>query len=272
MTSNPIKVAILDMNNGHPNLGLQSIVAVVAQMEQSFAFEVFDVRSKGEVPSLDFDIFISSGGPGSPFEGDGDWDKRFYELIDQIWDWNQNPNRERKKHVLFICHSFQMACLHFGVATIKRRKSISFGIFPTQKTERGQEEKLFKALPDPFYIADFRSWQAVQPNEKRLAELGAKVLCIEKERPHVKLERAIMAIRFSPEILAVQFHPEAHAEGMLKHFSDKKRKVQVIRNHGKDKYEQMIADMKDPDKIALTNQTVIPGFLDYAFRQILSLA
>jgi hypothetical protein len=36
---------------------------------------------------------------------------KYYELIDALTKWNlENPV---KKHVLFICHSFQMACKHF---------------------------------------------------------------------------------------------------------------------------------------------------------------
>jgi len=267
MPNNNLKVAILDMNAGHLNLGLQSIVDTVKEFGQGLIFEIFDVRAKSEVPDLSFDIYISSGGPGSPFDGDGIWDKKYYALVQQLWDRNLQAN-VAKKHILFICHSFQMACIHFDIATIKRRKSISFGIFPTDKTAAGQAEPLFAKLPDPFYVADFRVWQVVQPKEEKLAALGAKILSIEKERPHIHLERAIMSIRFSPEILGVQFHPEAHPAGMLKHFSDKNRKAQVIRNHGKEKYQQMIADMQDSDRIALTHKTVIPEFLQNACQQL----
>ena len=267
MSNKSIKVAILDMNAGHPNLGLQSIVEVVKDFGNPTTYQVFDVRAKAEIPSLDFDIYISSGGPGSPFDGDGHWDKQYYDLVEQLWDWNKQKNVV-KKHILFICYSFQMACIHFDIATIKRRKSISFGIFPTYKTAKGKQEALFAQLPDPFYIADFRIWQVVQPKTERLTVLGAEILTIEKERPTINLDRAIMAVRFSPEMIGVQFHPEAHPKGMLQHFSEKKRKAQVIRNHGKAKYEQMIADMQHPDRIALTYNKVIPQFLHTACMQL----
>ena len=269
MSITPLKVAILDMNAGHPNLGLQSIVDIVSSLGKVVDYQVFEVRIKAEIPNLDYDIYISSGGPGSPLDGDGNWDKRYYELIQQLWDWNQQEGF-RKKQVLFICYSFQMACHHFGIGKIKRRKSISFGVFPMYKTVAGQKEELFKNLPDPFYIADFRSWQVVQPNEENLKTLSAKILSLEKERPHIPLERAIMSVRFSREIVGVQFHPEAQPNGMVKHFSDKKRKAQVIQNHGREKYEQMIADIKDPNRILLTYKTIIPVFLKCALNQIQS--
>ena len=260
MSNISVKVAVLDMNDGHPNLGLQSIVEVLKNFGNGLNHKVFDVRQEAALPDLSYDIYISSGGPGSPFDGDGHWDKQYYQLVQRLWDHNRS-NPHKKKYVLFICHSFQMACIHFDIAKIKRRKSISFGIFPTHKTEAGQTETVFRSLPDPFYIADFRQWQVIQPKADQLAALDAEILALEKERPHVPLERAIMAVRFSPEMLGVQFHPEANPAGMLAHFSEKKRKAQVIRNHGKEKYYQMISDMQDPEKISLTYQQVIPEFL-----------
>jgi hypothetical protein len=63
-------------------------------------------------------IFIFRRSPGDPLVGDGSWDTKYYELIDALTKWNlENPV---KKHVLFICHSFQMACKHFGLAEITK--------------------------------------------------------------------------------------------------------------------------------------------------------
>ena len=54
MTDTILKIAILDMNAGHPNLGLQSIVDTVIKYGQGLAYEVFDVRAKAEIPDLSF--------------------------------------------------------------------------------------------------------------------------------------------------------------------------------------------------------------------------
>jgi hypothetical protein len=40
-------------------------------------------------------------------------DVKYYEFIDSLTRWN--IENDVKKHVLFICHSFQMACKHFGL-------------------------------------------------------------------------------------------------------------------------------------------------------------
>ena len=66
-----IKIAVLDLNAGEPNQGMRCIKLLVTQFLESpgisGSFEVFEVRLKKEVPAVtDFDIFISSGGPGSP--------------------------------------------------------------------------------------------------------------------------------------------------------------------------------------------------------------
>ena len=76
------KVAILDLYNGSANLGMANIQKIIT--ENGFSFEVFDVRSKGEVPNTDFDIYISTGGPGSPFEGEGkQWEENYFSFVEK---------------------------------------------------------------------------------------------------------------------------------------------------------------------------------------------
>jgi hypothetical protein len=98
------------------------------------------------------------------------------------------------------------------------------------------------------------------------------VLCLEKIREYIPLERAIMAIRFSEEVFGTQFHPEADSEGMLSYFKQEEKMIAVISEHGSDKYEQMIDHLYDPDKIMLTESIIIPMFLNHAAEQILAIA
>ena len=58
-----------------------------------------------------YDIYISTGGPGNPLEGDGNWDLKYYDFIDQLTIWNKENTV--KKHVLFICHSSWPSCWLF---------------------------------------------------------------------------------------------------------------------------------------------------------------
>lgn len=266
----PLKVAILDLNNNTPNLGLNCIKQMVrnqsgATAEVPLVYQVFDVRHKTEVPNLDFDIYISSGGPGSPFEGEGQaWEDAYFQWLDAVWQHNQSHSVEERKHVFFICHSFQMMVRFFNLAKVMPRKGESFGIFDCEMTEVGFQEPCFQGLDNPFYIADFRKWQVVQPNLETFEKLGAEIICIEKERLHVPLERAIMGIRISPEMIGVQFHPEADPPGMAWHFSQPEREEAIKENFGEEKYAQIMAHLYDLDFLERTYETVLPNFLRIA--------
>lgn len=265
-----IRLAILDLYDGIPNQGMRCIREIVQQFEGQLAeWKVFDTRGSAELPDFGYDIYIATGGPGSPYEGDGHWEVAFFDWIQSIWDWNaRDLPIEEKKHVFFICHSFQMAVMHFKVAEVTRRKSQSFGTFPVHKTDAGAREPLFEGLQNPFWAADFRDFQAIQPDLDRMEELGAEILALEKIRPHVPLERAIMAIRFSEEMIGVQFHPEADSDGMLQHFLDPKRRAAIIEEHTEEKYLRMINDLRDSDKIELTHNIILPQFINRAIQSL----
>lgn len=264
-----LKLALLDMNAGRPNQGMRCIRDIAHMYENDFDITEFDVRVTYEVPDTSFDVYISSGGPGNPLEGNGIWDKKWYDLVDQLWAYNQE-NAFSKKYMFFVCHSFQMACHHFRLGEITERKSTSFGIMPVHKTKFGEIDPIFRDLPNPFYAVDSRDWQLIQPNLTIFQKHGAKILALEKIRTHVEYERAIMAVRFSKEFIGTQFHPEADAEGMSRHFSKEEIRNQVIENFGQTKYNDMMEHLNDPDKIELTHQTILPAFIENALDSIYS--
>ena len=127
---------------------------------------------------------------------------------------------------------------------------------------------MFDGLKDPFYAVDSREYQVLQPNHETLMDMGAKILCIEKERPHVPYERAIMGIRFNEFMIGTQFHPEADAEGMRIRLQSEEKKKTVIGNYGEDKWNSMMQQLNDPDKIMWTYAHVIPNFLNQAVEQL----
>ncbi|MCF7559061.1 GMP synthase [Sabulilitoribacter multivorans] len=265
MQSDKVKLAILDMNNNEPNQGLRCIVDIVKSFKKEVDFEVFDVRAKNELPDLSFDIYISSGGPGSPLENEP-WRQPYLNLIQNLWDFNLKSNHQ-KKHVFFICYSFQVVCHYFELGEIKPRKSTSFGILPVHKTAAGKKDIILKGLDDPFYAVDSRDWQLIQPRLAVFKEHGASILSLEKIRTHVEYERAIMAVRFSKEFIGTQFHPEADPVGMYAHFSEDANKQKVITNFGEAKYNQMMDRIDDPDKIIKTYQHILPTFIRRAIKQ-----
>ena len=129
MGKRKIQLAILDMYDGEPNQGMRCIHDILSRFSERISWKEFDVRGKSEIPDItEFDLFISTGGPGNPLEGNGDWDLKYSDFLDQVLIWNQNHSQ--KKHLMLICHSFQMACEHFGLGKLTTRKSTSSGTAP----------------------------------------------------------------------------------------------------------------------------------------------
>lgn len=266
--SNQIRVAVLDMYNGEPNQGMRCIIDIINRFNQMVTFQIFDVRGKSEFPDIKkFDIYISTGGPGNPLEGDGNWDLKWYDFIEQLWQWNKE--QKTKKHVLFICHSFQMACHHFGLATLNKRKSTSFGVMTIHKTEAGTYDPILEGLQSPFYAIDSRDFQVVQPKLSIFEKKGAMIIALEKIRTHREYERAIMGVRFSDEFVGLQFHPEADALSFIANLKSKERRENIIAMKGKTKFRDMLEDLLDEDKIYKTNETIIPNFLRIAINDLM---
>jgi GMP synthase-like glutamine amidotransferase len=268
-----IRIAILDLYDGQQNEGMRCIREMLVRMntthQQSLEWVEFEVRNKEELPSLEFDIYLSTGGPGSPLESEGmPWDNAYFKWLSDLVDWNNTASNINKKYAFFICHSYQLACRYFGLGHVTKRKSTAFGVFPMHRIADGLDEPVFKGLNDPFYGVDSRDFQVIQPQFSRIEEMGAAILCIEKERPHVDLERAIMAIRFNAYMVGTQFHPEADAQGMSMYLQRDDKKKTVIENHGQEKWESMIEQLNDPEKISMTNSHVLPNFILQAIANI----
>lgn len=270
--SRSIRIAILDMNDGQPNQGMRCIRQIIKEWTETSDLEVtateFDVRKKNELPDTSFDIYISSGGPGDPLSTRfDDWDIAWCKWVDEMVRWNSNPSNSQKKYVFFICHSFQLASRYFNTGLVYKRKSTSFGVFPVHMLDDGKSEPVFEGLHDPFYAVDSRDYQVIQPNHALLREMGGALLCIEKNRPHVPYERAVMATRFNEYMIGTQFHPEADAEGMSRHFATEEKRKTVIENHGEKKLHEMLEHLEDPDKIRWTYSHILPNFLNHAIGQ-----
>ncbi len=264
-----IRIAILDLYDGAPNQGMRCIREILNQFSDQHHFNIiwdeFDVRKEIEVPDLSYDIFISSGGPGSPLDStETAWEKAYFNWLGHIEKWNNNEANIEKKHVFFICHSFQLACRHYRIGNVCKRKSTAFGVFPIHLLKDGKSEIVFEDMKDPFYAVDSRDYQVIEPNHNMLHKTGAAILAIEKERPHISLERAIMAVRFNNYMIGTQFHPEADAVGMSLHLQTEEKKKTVIENYGEEKWMSMITHLNDPDKIMFTYSHILPTFLNIA--------
>jgi GMP synthase-like glutamine amidotransferase len=272
-TEKKIKVAILDLYEGVPNQGMRCLRNILTEFGEDNNIQVewkeFDVRLNNDVPDMSFDVFVSSGGPGSPLESRySDWEKKYFGWLNEVERWNSNPANQQKKFVFFICHSFQLSARYYNVGIITKRRSTAFGIFPVHMLGDGMSEPVFSGLRDPFYAVDSRDYQVIQPNYSVLEKMGAKILCIEKDRPHVPYERAIMGIRYNEYMIGTQFHPEADASGMTMYLNREDKKKTVIESHGEEKWRNMLKHLNDPDKILWTYSHVLPNFLNQAVEQL----
>ncbi|HEV8285960.1 MAG TPA: GMP synthase [Chitinophagaceae bacterium] len=268
-TDKKLKVAILDLYEGEPNEGMRCLRNILREFGEDNNIQVewneFDVRLRNDVPDMSYDVFISSGGPGSPLESRySDWEKKYFGWLNEVERWNMNPANLQKKFVFFICHSFQLSARYYNVGIVTKRRSTAFGVFSVHMLGDGIDEPVFTGLRDPFYAVDSRDFQVIQPNYSVIEKMGAKILCIEKERPHVPYERAIMGIRFNEYMIGTQFHPEADAPGMTMYLHREDKKKTIIENYGEEKWQSMLEHLNDPDKILWTYSHVLPNFLNQA--------
>lgn len=268
-----IRVAILDLYEGQANQGMRCIRQIISEWGEfhgvPMQWDEFDVRLENKVPDMTYDIYISSGGPGSPLESEGSaWERVYFHWLENIENWNADPENANKKYVFFICHSFQLVCRHYAIGNISKRNKTSFGVYPVHVTLEGQHEEVFRGLNDPFFVVDSRDYQVTSVDFEKIDMMGGKILCIEKYRPHVPFEQALMGIRFNEHMIGTQFHPEADAIGMSMYLQREDKKQTVIENHGEEKWHSMIEQLNDPDKIMWTYSHVLPNFLHQAVRQL----
>ncbi len=74
MRKQKIKIATIDLYNNERNEGMRCIGEIAEETKKKFndldiSYNVYETRFRDDIPDMDSDIFISSGGPGSPFDG-----------------------------------------------------------------------------------------------------------------------------------------------------------------------------------------------------------
>lgn len=259
MPHKQLSIALLDMYGGAPNEGMRCIREIIDQYSTEEQVDIqintYDVRIKKEIPDLTADIFISSGGPGSPMSEGEEWDRLYRNWLFALIDFNKN--NLTKKSALFICHSFQLACRHFKIGKISKREHTSFGIFPVYKTT--EANVLFNNLENPFHAFDNRDYQVIST-----VELPEESFILATEQTNITDTNAIMAIQFNEYMWGTQFHPEADAQGMFSYLQREERKQQVIQIHGMKKWEEMVQHVNNPMALNNTRNRTIPNFLKSA--------
>lgn len=268
-----LSVAVLDLNNGTPNQGIFCIERILDEFRDTAAelygvavqSKVFGVRDRFEVPNAeDYDIYISSGGPGSPFEGVGlAWEISYFSLIDRIVAHNENRH-DTPKCFYGICHTFELLSRYFEIGDVVPIPHKVLGIYPINLTDLGREDPMLRGLYPTLYAFEARSWEV-----RNLAPRYQERVLATNTVASVDGDPNISAIRITDDIEIAQFHPEGDPEGIMKRLSQTKAKLALTATLGQVGYDHMLHNIDQPDYIARTRNSVLPGFLKRSTEKIL---
>jgi len=274
----PLRLCLVDMNNGVANEATRcfrrlfegfSARVRAANPGLEIQFRHVQPRNLGELPDKNVDLVLSSGGPGSPFDGYEDgWCTGYRKFVDQVVE--STLKDAYKAPALFaVCHSFEICINHFGFATMTRRDNLKFGVMPCYTTEEGRKTSLFEPFEDRLFVWEHRRWQATDLDEKKLRTLGGALLAVES-RPGGEVDkgRGLLGFNFAPGVVGTQFHPEADRPGVMAWVNRPEHAADLVDAYGQSLYERMLRTLSDPSRLARTYALVIPGWLTHRFNQL----
>ena len=270
----PLRVCLVDMNNGVANQATRCFRRIIdafgARVRErnpgvELLFKHVQPRNLGELPAPDEDLVLSSGGPGSPFDGyDDPWCTGYRAFLDRAVESNVKDPTSAVK-VFVVCHSYELAVIHFKVAQMRRRASLKFGLMPAYMTGDGQQTDYFLPFGYRLFCWEHRNWEAAELDTKRLAELGGALLAKETAEGGAYKGDALLAFRFAPGVDGTQFHPEADKPGVMNWIERPEHKIAVTDAYGEALYERMVKSLGNPDRLAKTFALVLPGWLTTRF-------
>jgi homoserine O-succinyltransferase/O-acetyltransferase len=264
------------MNNGHVNQAMRCLRGIVSNFFDHVrkhnpglpcVLGEVSPRDTGAVVPADYDLYLSSGGPGSPYEGDGmPWVTEYGTFLDGLV--NDASRGGADQRALFaICYSFEMVIRHFRVAAVVPRTDRKFGVMPIYTTPEGQEHPLLKPFGDRLFAFEHRSWEAVDLDDHKLSALGGKLLARES-RDGISKGRAILGLDVTAGVEAVQFHPEADRPGVMNWVARPEQAAAFKATYGELTYQAMLRTLDDPRRLARTYAIVIPGWMSRRFNML----
>jgi GMP synthase-like glutamine amidotransferase len=271
-----LSVCIVDMNNGHVNQAMRCLRGLVSQFfdrvrahNPGLRCELSEVspRDTNDVVPRDADLYLSSGGPGSPFEGDGTpWALDYGRLLNELVE-SATRGGPSQRALFGVCYSFEIIVRHFELAVVAPRVDRKFGVMPIYTTPEGQRHPLLQAFGDRLFAFEHRNWEAVELDAPRLQSLGGEVLALESRDGSSK-GRAILGLNVAPGIEAVQFHPEADRAGVVSWVSRPEQAAAFKATYGEFTYQAMLRTLDDPRRLARTYALVIPGWMTRKFNAL----
>jgi len=274
----PLRITYVDMNNGLPNQAARCfklLIDVVANAARAanpgleVSFEHVQPRNLGEQPSPETDLIVSSGGPGAPTDGfDDPWCTGYRAALDRVVE-RTIARPDDAPAAFVVCHSFEISVLHFKLARMAERESLKFGVFPSYLTNEGHENSIFAPFADSrLFTWEHRRWEAIDLDEKRLEQLGGKVLARESREGASDKGKALTALEFAPGVIGTQFHPEADRPGVLLWVRKDEHSEALREAYGEEMLQRMLKTLSDPDRLARTFALVLPGWLTERFNHL----
>lgn len=277
MSLPPLRLCLVDMNNGVANEATRcfrrlfdGFSSLVRQHNPGLEIQFRHVqpRNLGELPEKNVDLVLSSGGPGSPFDGYEDsWCTGYRRFVDHVVDRNL-VDRNRAPGLFVVCHSYEICITHFAFARMSKRDVLKFAVFPAYPTALGQKTFLFEPFGDRLFVWEHRRWQATDLDEKKLAALGGSLLAVES-RPGGTIDKGpgLLSFHFAPGVMGTQFHPEADRPGVVAWINRPEHAADLKDAYGQSLYERMIKTLADPNRLARTYALLIPGWLRHRFNE-----
>lgn len=276
----PLRICLVDMNNGVANQATRCFRRLVDAFgkrvrernpQTDVVFTHVQPRNLGELPPKDTDLLLSSGGPGSPYDGfDAAWCTGYRGFLDHVMERNlADPSTAPK--ALLVCHSFQLAVLHTAVATMEPRATKKFGLMTAYMTEAGERADYLSPFGYRLFCWEHRNWEAIDLDEKRLTELGGEVLATETHASHPQHKYkgdALLGLRFGPGVHGMQFHPEADKPGVMAWVERPESQDALRVAYGETLLEKMKTSLSNPERLAKTFALLIPGWLTHRFNEL----
>ncbi len=271
-----LRLCLVDMNHGHPNQAMRcfrvlidGFFAKVKAANPGLETTSITVQPRNllELPPTDCDLYLSSGGPGSPFEHDGEaWLTSYYGWLDSIVERNLREG-SAAPGLLGVCYTFELLINHFKVARMVQRANRKFGVMPIYTTAEGLAHPLTAPFQDRLFAFENRSWEAVDLDERQLRSLGGKLLARESRDGYSK-GLGLHAFEFAPGIEGTQFHPEADKPGVIAWLRKREQAEAFIEAYGAITYQRMLRTLDNPERLAKTFTSLIPGWLTRRFNAL----
>lgn len=219
-----MRIAILDMYNGTDNVGLESIKHSLELLKLKYS--VYKVRDLEELPDLDYDLYLSTGGPGDPREAQqASWFKTYSSLVQQI--------KLSSKKLVAICYSFQLLSIIFNAGTVTKREKMAFGIYRVSFIKNCNDEIVKNFIGSKDEVIEFRNYQVLE-NDFTNPDL---IICKDRVKTGFDYEPAILMYKFTNDIIGTQFHPEIRLDSLT-------MKYKVSDNSQQEKNASQIRDGK----------------------------